>query len=315
MRILFVKTSSLGDVIHNCPAVTDVHRHFPGAVIDWVVEEKFAEIVSMHPAVRRVLPVAVRRWRGRLLHASTWREISAFRKAMREQSYDLIIDTQGLLKSALIVATALGSKHGFDSASARESIASRFYDVTHHIDRKLHAVERNRLLTAAALAMAADSECDYGLKPNGPNPLRILRPFRVLLSMTSRADKLWPEAHWVELVQSSAALGLECVLPWGSPGERARCDRIAAAAGAGLVPEALSLGELAGLMKASEAVVGVDTGLIHFAVALGVPAVGLYCATEPALTGLHGGSRTVNLGRPNCPPSAMEALTALATFA
>jgi len=176
-------------------------------------------------------------------------------------------------------------------------------------------VERNRLLTAAALAMAADSECDYGLKPNSPNPLRILRPFRVLLSMTSRADKLWPEAHWVELVRSSAALGLECVLPWGSPGERARCDRIAAAAGAGLVPEALSLGELAGLMKASEAVVGVDTGLIHFAVALGVPAVGLYCATEPALTGLHGGPRTVNLGRPNCPPSAMEALTALATFA
>lgn len=315
MRILFVKTSSLGDVIHNCPAVTDVRRHFPGAVIDWVVEEKFAEIVSMHPAVRRVLPVAVRRWRGSPLQASTWREISAFRKAMREQSYDLVIDTQGLLKSALIVAAAFGSKHGFDSASAREPIASRFYDVTHRIDRQLHAVDRNRLLTAAALAVTVDSESDYGLRPKGRNPLQIPRPFRVLLSMTSRPDKLWPEAHWVELVRSSAALGLECVLPWGSPGERARCDRIVAAAGAGVVPDALSFGELAGLMNASAAVVGVDTGLIHFAVALGVPAVGLYCATEPALTGLHGGSRAVNLGQPDCPPSAMEALAALAAFA
>ena len=302
-------------MIHNCPAVTDVRRHFPGATIDWVVEEKFAEIVSMHPAVRRVFPVAVRRWRVNLLRASTWRELFAFRAAVREQSYDLIIDTQGLLKSALVVATALGRKHGFDPASAREPIASRFYDVKHRIDRSLHAVERNRLLTAAALAVNVDSECDYGLRPNGRNPLQILRPFRVLLSMTSRPDKLWPEARWVELVRSSTALGLECVLPWGSPDERARCERIVAAAGAGVVPKALSLGELAGLMKASEAVVGVDTGLIHFAVALGVPAVGLYCATEPALTGLHGSSRAVNLGRPDSPPSATEALAALAEFA
>ena len=301
-------------MIHNCPAVSDVRRNFPEAVIDWVVEEAFAEVVSMHPAVRRVFPVAVSRWRASLHRASTWTEMLAFRRALREQSYDAIIDTQGLIKSALIVAAANGVAHGFDSSSARESAASRFYDRSHYVDRAFHAVQRNRLLTAAALNLVPDSTCDYGLRPLDRNPLSMLRPFRVLLSMTSRPDKLWPEERWVEMVRSNAALGRHCILPWGSPAERARCERIVAAAGTGLVPRALTLGELPGVLKAAEAVVGVDTGLVHLAVALGVPAVGLYCASEPALTGLHGGAKAVSLGAAGRPPETAEVLAALAAF-
>jgi len=311
MRILFVKTSSLGDVIHHCPAVSDVRRRHPDAVIDWVVEETFAPIVSMHPAVRRAIPVAVRRWRSSMFRASTWREVRALRRVLREVEYDRVVDTQGLLKSALIAASARGVRHGFDAASAREAVASRFYDVRHAVPRDMHAVERNRVLTASALGMARAGGCDYGLVPMARNPVPMHKPYCVLLCMTSRPDKLWPEKHWVALVRSLAARGWESLLPWGSLDEQARCGRIAAAAGAGIVPRAMSLDEIASLMKDAKAVIGVDTGLAHLAAALGVPAIGLYCGSEPALTGLHGSARVANLGGLGRVPSAQEALLAL----
>src|SRR4051812_15567149 len=149
-RILFVKTSSLGDVVHNGPAVSDVARALPGAQIDWVVEETFAEVAAMHRAVRRVIPVAVRRWRSTLWRAATWREMRAFRAMLRSARYDAVLDTQSLLKSALIASLAHGQRHGLDRASAREALAARFYDATYPVPRGLPAVERTRLLAAAA---------------------------------------------------------------------------------------------------------------------------------------------------------------------
>ena len=196
MRILFVKTSSLGDVIHHCPAISDVRRHLPDAVIDWVVEESIAGVVALHPAVRRAIPVAVRRWRTRLYRPSVWKEILAFRLALRAETYDFVIDTQGLVKSAIIASSARGPRHGFDAASAREPLASRFYDVVHSVSRGMHAVERNRALTTAALRIGRDEECDYGLVPRGDTPIYLGMPFCVLLSMSSRTDKLWPEQRW-----------------------------------------------------------------------------------------------------------------------
>ena len=315
MRILFVKTSSLGDVIHHCPAVSDVRRRFPDALIDWVVEEAFTGIVSMHPGVRRVIPVAVRRWRKRMLGPSTWREMLAFRHALREDEYDFVIDTQGLLKSALIASGARGVSNGFDSASARESIASGLYAVRHAVSREMHAVERNRALTAAALGMGSGGACEYRLVSRGSNPVPLQMPFCVLLSMTSRAEKLWPEESWVELARAIAARGWESVLPWGSELEKERCFRIAAAAGTGTVPRALSLEDIAAMMTHAKAVIGNDTGLAHLAVALGVPAIGLYCSSDPALTGLHGDGKLGNLGGPGRLPSARDALAALETLA
>ncbi len=311
MRILFVKTSSLGDVIHNCPAVSDLRRCFPNAVIDWVVEEPFAAVVALHSAVRRVIPVAVRRWRSRLLLPSVWREIQDFRRSLRTQAYDLVIDSQGLLKSALIARGARGVKHGFDAVSAREPVASRFYAVRHAVPRELHAVERNRRLTAAAAGFEPGGRCDYGLVPRAGDPIPLIKPFCVLLGMTSRADKLWPEEHWAELARSLAARGLECILPWGSEAEQARCRRIAARSGSGSVPRALSLGELASMMVGARAVFGVDTGLTHLAAALGVPAIGLYCSTDPARTGLHGGGSIANLGGPGRVPTPAAAIAAM----
>lgn len=311
MRILFVKTSSLGDVLHHCPAVSDTRNRFPDAAIDWVVEESFAGIAELHPAVRRVIPVAIRRWRKRIAYPSVWTEMLGFRHALRTEPYDCVVDSQGLLKSALIASQARGPTHGFDASSAREPLASRFYDVRHRVAREMHAVERNRALTAAALGSEPASICDYGLRARPEVPVSVPSRYCVMLSMTSRADKLWPEPHWVELTRILSASGLVSVYPWGSASEQGRCQRIVEEAGSGVVPRAMSLGELASVIFRSQVVIGVDTGLSHLAAALRVPVVGLYCGSEPRLTGLYGSGKLKNLGRPGETPSVGDAAAAV----
>lgn len=298
-RLLFVKTSSLGDVVHNCPAVSDAARAWPDAAIDWVVEEAFADVAALHANVHQVIPVAVRRWRGALFSARTWREIGAFRRALREQRYDCIIDTQGLLKSALLARAARGKRHGMDAASAREPLAARLYDVRHAIGTGQHAVERNRQLVAAALGTPPTAQCDYGLRAEGAPPIDMPAPYAVLLTMTSRADKLWPEERWVELGRRLAEQGVRALLPWGSAEEKARAERIAAGVRGALVPRRMSVAELARVLARAHSVAGVDTGLTHLAAALGVPAAGIYVSTQARLTGLHAGPRARNLEAPD----------------
>src|SRR5438270_3030237 len=160
--ILFIKTSSLGDVIHHMPAVSDARKHLPQARIGWVVEEALAPLVRLHRAVDSVIPVASRRWRAGPFKAQTWREIDAFRRAMRAQPHETVIDAQGLLRSALITRFARGRRHGYDRESVRERVASWFYNKHHHVDRALHAIMRNRMLTGLALGYMPDDRLDFG---------------------------------------------------------------------------------------------------------------------------------------------------------
>ena len=157
LKVLLIQTSSLGDVVHNLPVMTDIRRRFPDARIDWAVEEAYAPLVRLNPSVDGIVTVAIRRWRTRLLGRSTWSEIGAMRRLFRRDQYDAVIDTQGLIKSALLARTARGRHHGYDRASAREGIAARLYDVTHHISRDQHAVVRNRLLVGSALGYRPDA--------------------------------------------------------------------------------------------------------------------------------------------------------------
>jgi heptosyltransferase-1 len=306
-RILFVKTSSLGDVVQHCPAVSDAAREFPGAGIDWVVEEPFAGIAAMHAGVRRVIPVAMRRWRGSLWRPSVWSEIGRFRRAMAGERYDAVIDSQGLVKSALICTSARGTKHGLDRASAREPMAARFYDIAHAVPRSMHAVERNRLLTAKALGYSLRGPIHYGLRPR--HDVSDSEPYAVLLTMTSRDDKLWPQPQWVEL---GRALNIPVMLPWGTEAERSRAGAIAAGIGNATVCPRMSLAEISTFIEKAVCVVGLDTGLTHLAAALGVLTAGIYCASDPALTGLHGSSSARNVGEAGRPPSVDEVLKALA---
>lgn len=306
MRILLVKTSSLGDVIHNLPVASDIRRRFPEAEIDWVVEESFAEIPRLHPAVRRVLPVAVRRWRKAPLSPETWREIRGYRRAASADFYDAVLDTQGLLKSALLARAARGRKFGH--SNPREPLAARFYDRTFVIPRNQNAVLRNRQLAAAALGYTLDDlPLDYGISAAPLNADWLpTEGYAVLLTATSRADKEWPENDWHALGAALNAAGLRCVLPGGSSAERERAARIAAKLGRAVAAPPMNLADLAGLMAGAQLVIGVDTGLVHLAAALRRPTLALYCGSDPALTGVLGTAPHVNLGGIGAPPPAAE---------
>ncbi|MCM2288285.1 MAG: lipopolysaccharide heptosyltransferase I [Sulfuritalea sp.] len=317
MRFLLVKTSSLGDVIHNLPVVTDLRAHFPEAEIDWVAEESFADIVRLHPGVRRMIPVALRRWRKSLLATDTWREMRAFRATLQAENYDLVIDTQGLLKSALIARMARGRRCGYSAAAAREPVAARFYDAAYDVPRNLHAVERNRRLASLAAGYNVSDAADYGIAATpAPShqgiPLRITPagPNAVLLTATSRDDKLWPDQRWVALGRALHQRGLTCLLPSGSADERARAERLAQAIPAAVALPPMSLTELAGQLAAARIVVGVDTGLVHLAAALGRPTLALFCASDPALTGVCASTPAINLGVRGQPPEVDAVLAA-----
>jgi heptosyltransferase-1 len=312
-KILLIKTSSLGDVVHNLPVASDIRLRFPRARIDWVVEEAYRDIVSMHPAVHRAIPVALRRWRGNLLKPAHWREFGQFRHALSGLRYDCVIDTQGLIKSALLARAASGTRHGYARASAREPLAAKFYDCTHIVPRELHAVERNRRLAALALGYALPPVLDYGIAAAVPAPPLQSGPYCVLLHASSRADKLWPEPSWVQLGGELARQGYALILPWGDAAERARAERIARELPAATVPPALGIAAIAGMLAGAQAVVGVDTGLTHLAAALGRPVVALYCGTHPGLTGVYGGAGAPvrNLGDAGLTPGVAEVLAVL----
>lgn len=309
LRILLVKTSSLGDVVHNFPVVTDIRGYFPEAVIDWVVEESYVPLVRLHPAVRRVIPVALRRWRSRLLGRQTWRDMVEFRHRSRAEEYDAIIDTQGLIKSALIARAAHGRLHGFDASSAREGLAARLYDAVHHVRRGQHAVLRNRQLAAASLRYRVEGPARYGLDASGFTPEN--NRYCVLLHGTSRADKLWPVEAWIALGRRLEEQGCECVLPWGSDDERSRSADIAAGLRQASIPALMPLDGMAALLGGATAVIGVDTGLVHLAAALERPVVAIFCGSDPALTGVYGASRGRNLGRQGLPPSPEQVFEVL----
>lgn len=314
-RILLVKTSSLGDVVHNLPVVRDIRRALPEAAIDWVVESSFAAIPRMHPGVAGVIPVAVRRWRKSIGRPSVWSEIREAIGAIRYERYDAVIDTQGLAKSACLAALARGPRFGLDWRSSREPLAL-FYDRTFAIPWGLHAVERNRLLAARALGYAPDPEIEFGIRAE---PVRCEwlddAPYAVLLHATSSRAKLWPEDHWDALAAQLAERGWWCLLPWGDFEEKARAERLAERMTHAVVPPALDLRQLAGLLAKARAVVGVDTGLTHLAAALGAPTVGVYRATDPQATGVYGCARARNVGGVGVLPAPAAVLAALAEVA
>ncbi|MDP2761866.1 MAG: lipopolysaccharide heptosyltransferase I [Sideroxyarcus sp.] len=308
--IVLIKTSSLGDVLHNLPVVSDIRRHLPDARIGWVVEESFAALPSLHPDVAHVIPVAIRRWRNSWWNSRS--EITGFCSALKGASYDFALDTQGLLKSALITRCAQTLRCGYAWSSAREPLASLFYDRRFTVAKNLHAVERNRLLAAAALGYTPQGAANYGIHaPELALAWLPDSPYVTLLHATSRDDKLWDEQNWIALGKHLYHSGLRAMLPWGNAKERSRAERLCAAIPASILAPPVDLNEAAVLLGKARAVIGVDTGLSHLAAALGVPTVGLYTATDPGLTGLYAGAHAVNLGGIQAPPSVDSVVATL----
>jgi len=306
MLILLVKTSSLGDVIHTLPAVTDAARALPGIRFDWVVEEAFAEIPAWHPAVEQVIPVALRRWRKQPFARDTRAQWKTFRTTLDATPYDFVLDAQGLIKSAWIAVKARAPVHGLDFRSAREPLASLAYAHRHAVPWKRHAVRRVRELFAAALGYPlpedAQGEDDgannadaatYGLDlariPAGETTNTADdAPRLIFLHGTTWPTKHWPENHWRELARLATGAGWHVRLPWGSEAEHERAQRIAKSLDGAHVLPRLPLAGLAFELSSATACVAVDSGLGHLAAALDVPTLSLFGPTNPGFTGAWG---------------------------
>lgn len=293
MRVLIVKTSSMGDVIHTLPALTDAKAAISNIEFDWVVEENFAEIPAWHPTVKRVIPVALRRWRKNWFSKAVRTERKAFMANLRSRRYDYVIDAQGLFKSAFfIVRRAKGVKHGYDRKSVREPIASLFYDKKHHVSKKLHAIERVRTLFAQSLNYTSFSKVgDYGIAPTFQSQKIIAsagQPYLLFLHSTTREEKHWPEAYWQRLIELVKNRHLNVKLPWGTEKEHQRALRLAKGCDHVEVLPKSTLTELAGVLAGAKAVVSVDTGLSHLAAALSCPNLTLFGPTDPELIGTYG---------------------------
>jgi lipopolysaccharide heptosyltransferase I len=307
-RMLVVRPSSLGDIVHTLSLVSDVERHAPGTVIDWVAEEAFVPLVALDPRIRCVVPVAFRRWRSAPISASTRREFTAFRRALREEEYDAILDLQEQLKGAIVARIAKGMRHGFDRASVREPIATWLDDVHHAIDRDQHFIAKARALAAAALGYEVDGPPRWNLMPPARSAAMPAERYAIAFHATSREDKLWPERDWIALLAHFAQAGLRVLLPWGNDAERERSERLARSATNTIVPPRQTLPELASLVGSADIVVGVDTGLTHLAAAIGTPTVAIFTTTDATLAGVAAaGPHAVDVGGNGKIPSLADA--------
>ncbi len=306
--VLVIRPSSLGDIVHAEALVADIHDHRPELAVDWVAEDAFAPLLALNAGIRRVIPLALRRWRRHVLSIATWREMAAFRRDLQRDAYVAVLDLQEQVKGAAIARLARGARHGPDRASIREPIATLAHDVHHRIDPDQHLIDRCRQLAAAALGYEVRGPPRFGLvAPIAGVDALPDRPYVVFLHATSRADKLWPEPSWRTLIAAFAAAGFAVLLPWGTAAERSRSERLAAGTTLAAVPARQSLPALAALLARAVLVVGVDTGLVHLAAALGTPTVSLFVATDARLAGVERAStRARDLGGAGRVPTVAE---------
>ncbi|EPL6455590.1 lipopolysaccharide heptosyltransferase RfaC [Providencia rettgeri] len=302
MRVLLVKTSSMGDVLHSLPALTDAQQAIPNIQFDWVVEEGFAQIPTWHSAVNQVIPVAIRRWRKNWFSAPIRAERAAFRQQLQATQYDAIIDAQGLLKSAFLVTRlAHGDKHGYDRHSIREPLASFFYDHRYAISKQQHAVERIRQLFAKSLGYTCPTQQgDYAIAQHFlQSCVNNESPYVVFLHSTTRDDKHWPEENWRNLIELMPGCGVKIKLPWGAPHEQQRAERLAKGFDFVEVLPKLTLAEVAQQIANAKAVVSVDTGLSHLTAALDKPNFTLFGPTDPGLIGGYGQNQYAIISKSN----------------
>lgn len=293
MKVLIIKTSSMGDIIHTLPAVTDACKNKNGIFFDWVVEENFVEIPYWHNNIGRVIPIALRRWKKNPIQAFKSHEVQNFIKMLRAEKYDLIIDAQGLIKSAFITLLARGNtwhaKCGLAFNSAKEPIVSLFYERKFVINKDQHAITRLRELFAKVFNYPQPLNFpDYGIKINNENVETKTEKYLVFIHAASRAYKCWSIEKWIELANKAAGENYTVKLPWGNDNEKYVAERIAANSKNVEVLPKLSLSEIAAIIFNSSGVVAVDTGLAHLAAAVDVPIVALYGKTDTKLIGIFG---------------------------
>ena len=292
-RVLLIKLTSMGDLIHALPALSDAVRAHPQLEFDWAIDENFQEIATWHPAVKNVVATNHREWREALIHPSTLGSVLSVISRLKATRYDLVIDGQGNFKTALLSLFANGPRAGFDRHSVREWVAHLAYQRRYAVTKSAHAIERLRRLFAGALGYPVpESPPDFGIRTN-----RLIRPqidlpreYLVFVHNASWKTKLWPEAHWADLIAKSVQAGFSVLLPWGNEQEEARAKRLAIHSSVHVLPR-LSLSEMGYVLAQAQACVCMDTGLSHLAAALNTPSITLYGSTDSGLIGASGASQ------------------------
>lgn len=321
MNILIVRVSSLGDVVHNMPMVADIRRSYPDANIDWVVEEGYTSLVRLNPSVRNVIPFALRRWRKSLWSAATRAEMRAFYQALRNETYDVVFDTQGLFKTSLVMRLARltqgGNRVGLANAtegSGYEAVSRIFHTKSVPVGLHTHAVQRARVVAAATLGYAIDSPADFNLRDVDDAPSTWLpnRPYAVFFHATARAAKQWAPNHWIQIAQRLAARGMPVLLPWGNPAEQQAALQLAVHMDNAQVLPQLTMMDAVLLAQRAALVIGVDTGLTHIAAACTRPTVELYCDSPRWKTEGNWSPNIINLGDSGTPPSVADVEAAIA---
>jgi len=339
-KILLVKLSSLGDVLHNLPIVWDLRKRLPNAQIDWIVEEAYVHLLKplkttdAFKGIDRIIPVAFRRWRKNLFSIRTWREFFAMRKQLQSTTYDALLETQGLLKSALVCALAKKSNNaviaGLGNAtehSGYEPLARMFYTQSVHVPLKCHAIDRSRWVMCSAFdwPLLNRNEEPPLFYPNdfvaqlpplllgGGKKIaqRAPAPYVLCFHATARAAKRWPNENWVELGKALSSQGYQLFFPWGSPEEMKVSALIASQIPGAIVPRAFSIEEAYSLVAHAALTIGVDTGLTHLSAVLGKPTVEIYCDSPRWKTEGYWSKAIANLGDYQKNPSFSEVLGAI----
>lgn len=313
LRVLIIKTSSLGDIIHTLPAITEAKAACPHIQFDWLVDASFKEIPTWHPAVSKVIPIPLRQWRKGWWQAWQQGDIQRALRQIRHESYDIVIDAQGLLKSALLAYLCRGIRAGLSFSSAREPWASFFYQKKCRVPnyKKAHAIQRTRMLFSNTLGYAllenvqgGFRKISYGLESivDLKRVKEFAKPYCVFLHGTTWSSKLWPESYWCELSMRLQTQGFDVQLPRGNVVEYEAAKRIQNnASHVHILPQS-SLTELLPVLVNAAAVVSVDTGLGHLSAALGVPTIALFGSTDPRLTSPIGRYQKTLSARFSCAP-------------
>jgi heptosyltransferase-1 len=332
-KILLVKLSSLGDVLHNLPLVWDLRARLPHAQIDWVVEEAYVHLLEPlrtregFKGIDRIIPFGLRRWKKHLFKLSTWQQFFTFKRQLQAVTYDTVIETQGLLKSALVCALANKSPNavvaGLANAtqfSGYEPIARLFYGRKVQVPIQTHAVDRSRLVMCSALDWPvierSDSPQFYGsqvgsqIEVNLAKPVlsELKTPYVLFFHSTARAAKRWSNTDWINLGKELASHGYQVVLPWGSPAETAVSLELATQIPNALVPPCFSIEDAFKVITGAALTVGVDTGLTHLAAVLGLPTVEIYCDSPRWKTEGYWATHIRNVGDMQSPPDTAEVI-------
>ena len=333
-KILLVKLSSLGDVLHNLPIVWDLRSRLPNAQIDWVVEEGYVHLLQPllsrngFRGIDRIIPFGLRRWKKNLLKRSTWQEFFIFKKQLQEVTYDVIIETQGLLKSAIVCSLASKSSNavvaGLANAtefSGYEPIARSFYNQSVQVPTQCHAVDRSRWVMCSALdwsLVGRDNASKFYPEPyvdalhaSSTSVLNKLQsPYVLCFHSTAREAKRWSNENWIILGKELSSKGYQIVFPWGSAAEREVSVQIASQIPGAIVPPAFSIEDAFSVIAGAALTVGVDTGLTHLAAVLGKPTVEIYCDSPRWKTEGYWSESIRNVGDIQAPPTVAEVISA-----